>query len=189
MGIEKLKGSLLSEAHENVGVIESSAQAEAKAIIADEHARCMTMSEEAGTELVKLLEEQRSERLAWARLESKRIMAESKEDAIKNVLELFFDELVAARKGAEYKKFLARSAAAAVEEFGKDMTVHVLKGEKALLPNMKDVKVVEDLEGLGGLRADGPNGKIRLDFTLETLFETRRDGIRKQIYEKIFGAK
>jgi len=189
MGIEKLKGSLLSEAQGNVQAIESSAHTEAKAIIADEHARCMTIREEAGTELVRLLEEQRNERLAWARLESKRIIAESKEDAIKNVLEMFFEELEGARKGAEYKKFLARSAAAAVEEFGKETVIHVLKGEKTLLPGMKDVKVLDDLAGLGGLMAEGSGGRIRLDFTLETLFETRRDDIRKQIYDKIFGAK
>jgi vacuolar-type H+-ATPase subunit E/Vma4 len=49
--------------------------------------------------------------------------------------------------------------------------------------------VVDDLEALGGAIVESSDGKVMIDLTLETLFETRRDEIRKQVYEKLFGDK
>ena len=62
-----------------------------------------------------------------------------------------------------------------------------MKGDKSLIPALKGAKVVEDLHGFGGALLESADGKIRMDLTLETLFESRRDEIRKKIYEKLFG--
>jgi vacuolar-type H+-ATPase subunit E/Vma4 len=127
--------------------------------------------------------------LAWARLESKRIIAEAREDAIKSVLEDFFELLQKARKDKEYKRFMSTAIAQAATELGQTVTIHVLEGEKSLVPSVKGAKVVDDLEALGGAIVESSDGKVMIDLTLETLFETRRDEIRKQVYEKLFGDK
>ena len=85
-------------------------------------------------------------------------------------------------------EFLKKEVTKAVAELGKGSTVHVLKGEKKLLPKL-DAAVVEDLQGLGGAMVEGADGKIRMDLTLETLFDSRRDEIRKHISEKLFGGE
>lgn len=189
MGIEKLKGSLLSEAQEDAQKILDAAHAQAKAILDEERSKTASMKKEAEEDVVRLLDEQKNERLAWARLESKRINAEAGEDAIKNVLEDFFDALKGARKSPQYGKFLAGAVAAATAELGPGATVHVARGDKSLLPPLKDAKVVDDLPGLGGALVESADGKFRMNFTLETLFEARRDEVRKQVHEKLFGGK
>ena len=188
MGIEKLKGSLISEASEDARKIVDGAEAEAKAMLEAERSRKAAMRKEAEKDVERQLEEQRNERIAWARLESKRVMAEAREDAIKDVLADFFDALGSVRKSPEYKKYLNSSVSAALAELGSGSTVRVAKGDKALI-SAKGAKVVEDLEGLGGAVVETADGKIRIDLTLETMFESRRDDIRKSVYEKLFGGK
>lgn len=189
MGIEKLKGSLISEANEDARKITDEAQAQIKAMQEEERGRKASLKKETESEVERLLSEQRNERIAWARLESKRLLSEAREDAIKDVLEDFFDALGSARKSPEYKKFLNSSVAVAVAELGSGSVVHVLKGERALIQSPKGAKVVEDLEGLGGAMVESADGKIRIDLTLETQYESRKDEIRKQIYDRLFGGK
>jgi V/A-type H+-transporting ATPase subunit E len=189
MGIEKLKGSLLSEAKEDAQKIVDAAQAHVDSMLEEERSKRSAMKKEAERDVERLLGEQRNERIAWARLESRRIIAEAREDAIKNVLEDFFDSLGTARKSPEYKKFLGSAFSSSVSELGSGAVVHVAKGDRALLPSQKGVKVVEDLEGLGGLLAESADGKIRMDMTLETMFDSRRDEVRKQVHDKLFGGK
>jgi V/A-type H+/Na+-transporting ATPase subunit E len=189
MGIEKLKGSLISEASEDAKKIVDGAEAEVKGLLEEERARKASLKKEAEKDVARALEEQRNERIAWARLESKRLLSEAKEDAIKGVLEDFFESLGSVRKAPEYKKFLNSSVAAAVAELGAGSVVRVAKGDKALLSSLKGTKVSEDLEGLGGAMVESADGKIRIDLTLETQYESRKDDIRKQIYEKLFGGR
>ena len=93
MGIEKLKGSLTSEANEDAKKIVDSAEAEIKKMREEELGRKTSIKKEAEQNVEKLLVDQRNERIAWARLESKRVIAEAREDAIKGVIEIFFESL------------------------------------------------------------------------------------------------
>jgi vacuolar-type H+-ATPase subunit E/Vma4 len=189
MGIEKLKDSLLSEAGEDAQKIIRTAEEQAESMMEEERGKRSAMKQEAEAEVERMLAEQRNERLAWARLESKRVMSEAREDAIKNVLEEVFGALESCRKTPEYKRFLTKSVASAVAELGEGAVIHVVKGDKALLGTAKGARIVEDLEGLGGALVEASHGRMRIDFTLETQFESRRDDIRKRIYDRLFGDK
>jgi V/A-type H+/Na+-transporting ATPase subunit E len=188
MGIEKLKGSLLAEAQEDANKILASAHVQAKIIADEEHAKCSVISKEAEADVERLVVEQRNERLAWARLESRRILAEAREDAIKGVIDDFFGQLKGTRKSQQYRKFMASAVAKAAKELGAGVTVHIVKGDKSLLPALKDAKVIDDLKGLGGAIIESADGKFRIDLTLESLLDSRRDDVRKQVYEKLFGS-
>jgi V/A-type H+-transporting ATPase subunit E len=189
MGIEKLKGSLISEADEDAKRITAEAAAQAKAILDVERQAASALRKDAEKDVERQLEEQRNERVAWARLESKRLMAEAREDAIRDVLDDFAGALGSVRKAPEYKKFLNSAVASAVDEMGPGCVIRLVKGDKALLQGAKGAKVVEDLEGLGGAIVESPDGRIRIDLSLETQYESRKDDIRKKIYEKLFGGK
>lgn len=189
MGIERLKGSLISEAREEAEKITGAAREQADGITQAERSKCLAMRKDADASVKRLLDDLRGERIAWARLESKRIMAEAKEDAIKGVIDDFFEALEAARKSPEYKKYMAKSLNEAIAELGAGATIHVVKGDKALVASGKGARVVEDLDSVGGLLAESADGKIRMNFTLETLFEGYRDEVRKRVYDLLFGGK
>ena len=188
MEIEKLKGSLLSEANRDAQAIKNEATEKSKKMLEEERARLSSQKKEAEAEVERLLVDEKNERVAWARLESKRILAEAREDAIKNVIEDIFNELESVRKTAEYKKFIQKAANESASELGSKITIHVVKGDKALV-KVSGAKVIEDLDALGGIIAETADGKVRMDMTLETLFDNRRDEIRKTISDNIFGGK
>jgi len=189
MGIERLKGSLLSEAGNQAQRIVDEAEGKAEAMLEAERSRQAQARADAEKELEELLEDQRNEKLAWARLEAKRVRAEAEEDLIKASLDQVIDEMVAMRGGAEYKAFIKRAVEEGAAELGAGMTVHVLKGEKNLVPKLKSGKIAEDLQGLGGVLMESKEETVRVDFTLETMIETRRDDLRKAIHAKIFGGR
>jgi vacuolar-type H+-ATPase subunit E/Vma4 len=91
------------------------------------------------------------------------------------------------KKSPEYKKFLKDSVDRAVSELGDGSIIHLLKGDKENISKMKNVSIVEDLNGLGGAIVESSDGKVIVDLSLETLYELRKDDLRKQISEKLFG--
>ncbi len=185
MGIEKLTGSLVGEANQGASEIVKAAQSHVDQMLKDEQSKEDELKGKASAEVKARLEAQRNERLAWARLEAKRIMAEAREDAITNNLEGFFDALKDARKGASYKSFLEKSVAEAAKELGGG-TVHVAKSDSAILGKLHGCQVVADLEGLGGAIVESQDRSVRIDLRLETLFELKKDGLRKDVHDMLF---
>ncbi|MEM2909168.1 MAG: V-type ATP synthase subunit E [Candidatus Bilamarchaeaceae archaeon] len=185
MGIERLTSSLLKEAEqESVKIIES-AKWHVEEMVKEERKKEAEMRKKAEEEVKRLLEEQRTERLAWARLEGKRIIADAKEDAIRAAIDTIYESASEIRKTKEYATFLSKSVEEAVQELGGQAKVHVLKGEKKLLQKIK-AEVLENLEGLGGALVESADGKTVVDLRLETALELRSDALRREIAALLF---
>jgi vacuolar-type H+-ATPase subunit E/Vma4 len=187
MGIEKLTGSLIGEANKEAQEIVRTAEWHVEQMLKDERSKEEGLKERARAEVESRLGEQRNERLAWARLEAKRILAEAREDAITSNLEEFFAQLKEARKGAAYKSFLAGSVRKAASELGGKAIVHVAKQDMALVGKLPGCRVSGDLEGLGGAIVEAEDRSVRIDLRLETLFEIGRDALRKEVSDGLFG--
>lgn len=190
MGIERLTSSLLLEANNEAEQILKAAESHVQKMVAEERAKNEKLTKEAEGTVAKMLEARQNERIAWARLEAKRIIAEAREDAIKNVLEKFFETIGKMKKSKEYKAFLSKSVKSAVQELGgSGLTVHVCKGDRKLVPKSRGIRVVEDLTALGGAIVETKDKKVCLNLTLEMVFEAKRDDLRRQIADKLFGGK
>jgi len=190
MGIEKLTSSLLKDAQDEAAEIVKVAEGHVRQMKADERAKLVSLEKQAEAEVEKVLKEQRNERLAWARLEAKRLVSEAREDAINNAIDAIFSSLNELRKSKEYKDFVSKNVSAAVKELGGKITVHVVKADKNLLPKLpKGCKVAADLDALGGAILETQDGKMRIDLTLETLMELKRDELRKRISAELFTAE
>lgn len=187
MAIDKLTASLLADAKKEADEIVRTAEWHVNKMITEEKARKVVLMKAAEDEIAKRIKEHEKERIAWARLEAKRIIAEAREDAIKATFEDFFSLLTDVRKSRIYGEFMKRILNNALKEIDKgDATVHVVKGDRKFINGFKG-KVVEDLDCMGGLIVETNNGKVRVNMTLESLFETKRDVLRKSIYEGLFG--
>jgi len=188
MGIERLTSSLIKEADDEAAKIVEAAKWHVKKMKEDERSKRSTLRNEAEKEIEKLLSEQKNERLAWARLEAKRVTAEAREDAINSAIDDLFSSLKEVKKSKEYKDFLSKSVSAAVKELGGvKLTIRVSKEDKKLLSKLpKSCKVANNLDSLGGAVIETQDGKMKVDLTLETLFELRRDELRKMIAAKLF---
>jgi vacuolar-type H+-ATPase subunit E/Vma4 len=186
MGIEKLTGSLVDEAQRESREIVKTAQWHVDKMVKEEKAKESLYKADAKSQVESRLAEQKNERLAWARLEAKRILAESKEDAISNSLEGFFEELKGIQKTTIYKAFLKRAVEDALAELGGKPIVHTVKGDLTI-SKIRGVKTVSDLSGLGGAIVESSDSSVRIDLRMETIFELQRDALRKEVYGKLFG--
>lgn len=185
MGLEKITSSLLKEGEEEANKIVETAKWHVSKMLEEERAREKELRASAESEVKKILEDQKNERLAWARLEAKRVAAEAREDAIKKALDEIYDLAPSLRKSEEYATYLSKKVAEAVSEVGEGAVVHVVKGDKKLLSKIK-AAVQEDLDALGGAIVESADGKMRVDLRLETLFEMRSDELRRKLAEALF---
>ncbi len=187
MGFEKLRESLITRADADAAKIIADAELKASELSVSEKSTATAISDIAASEAKTSLDLKSKERLAWARLEAKRILSEAREDAVSNSFDLFVEELTNLKKSAEYKSFIRTSVDRALTHAGSGAIIHVLKGEKDLVPKSKEITISEDLSGFGGVIVESADGTVFLDLTLETLIEMRRDDLRKEISAKLFG--
>ncbi len=189
MGIDRLTTSLLAEAKKQAEEITKAADWHLEKMLTEEKAKRAILLKKAEEDAMQLIEEQRKERLAWASLEAKRIISEAREDAIKSILEDLFTMLEDISKKSEYKDFLKRTTVQALGELKSDrLVLHCKKEDKAIVQTLvKDsTEIEDDLNSLGGFILETADGKIRLNLTLESVFETKREDLRKLIYQKLF---
>jgi vacuolar-type H+-ATPase subunit E/Vma4 len=74
----------------------------------------------------------------------------------------------------------------AVEELGGKTVVRCIKSDTPILGKLANVKLESDLEGLGGAIVEVEDGTVRIDLRIETLYDIKRDSMRKDVYDKIF---
>lgn len=189
MGIDTLTTSLLEEAQKKAHAIVASAQSSVEKMYGEENAKRALLLKYADEEVRHLLDETKRERIAWARLEAKRILSEAKEEVIRGVLDDFFTLLSKVRKNSAYKDFMCRSLEKAISELKShgisDFVIYCSKDDKGMLADVK-ARIVPTLDSFGGIIAESGNGNVRIDLTLEALFETKRDELRSLVYEKLF---
>jgi len=187
MGIEKLTGSLIGEANREAKEIVKTAEWHVEQMLKEERSKEDGLKQRAQQEVNSRLADQRNERLAWARLEAKRMIAEAREDAISSNLEDFFSVLKEVRKSSAYKSFLEKSVLMAVEELGGKAVVRCVKSDSPILGKLTNIRLESTLEALGGAVVEAEDGTVRIDLRIETLYDIKRDALRKDVYDKIFG--
>ena len=188
MGIDRLTTSLLAEAKRQAEDIVKTAEGHLDKMLMEEKAKRAILLKKAEEDAMQLIDEQRKERIASSRLEAKRILNEAKEDAIKAVLEDLYAMLDGISKKPNYKDFLKRTIASALAEMNStDLILHCKKEDKAVIQTLVgNAKIYEDVNAFGGFILESSDGKVRLNLTLESLFESKRDDLRKMVYQKLF---
>lgn len=186
MGVDRVTSSLLADAKKEAEEIVKAAEWHVAQMTKEEKAKRPLLFKSAEDEVAKLMNEKERERIAWARLEAKRTIYEAREDAIKSVTDEFFSLLKDVRQHKNYVGFMKRCLSEALNEIGtKEVTVHVGKGDKKCLSSYTG-KVLEDLDRFGGLIIESADHKVRVNMTVEELFELKRDGFRKKIFDELF---
>jgi V/A-type H+-transporting ATPase subunit E len=186
MDIGRLTSGILEEARAEAKAISDEAAQEKRKVLAEEKKRVSLLLKGAETEAESFVAAQERERIAWAKLEAKKLSGEAREAIVREAMDKLYKEFSSFRKSGKYAAFLKERVAEALEELSvPNPTVHVCKGDSALLGGAS-AQVKEDLPGMGGTIVESKDGSVRVDYTLETLFEEKRDFLRKKVYEKMF---
>jgi len=187
MTMNKLISSLVSDSKSEAEGIIKSAESDVERFLAEEKAKRAILLREADSECGLMLSEQKRERIAWARLEGRRILAEAKEDAIIATLGSMYEMLAELKKSSAYGNFVKEAIARAVAELSNEdeLVLHIAKGDKKYAGKFKG-EVLEDLDAVGGVLVERADGKVCVNLTLESVLEARKDDLRKKIYETLF---
>lgn len=185
-GIGHLTADILAEARKEAKAITDAAEAEKKSFLKEEQKRVSETLSSSEKEADAFVAAQQRERIAWAKLEAKKISGEARESIIKDAMDSVYGKLSNFRKEKEYPKFLNERVKSGLQELAvQKPVVHVCKGDKKLLKGVSAV-VSEGLPGMGGAIVESQDGSVRVDCTLETLFEEKKELLRKTLYAKLF---
>lgn len=186
MGIDHLTADILAEARKEAKAITDVAEAEKKKALDEEKQKVKELLSKARKEADDFVTAQRRERIAWAKLEAKKIEGEARESVVTGAMDSFYKSLDTFRKSKQYEKFLnERIKAATIEIMTKTHIVRICKGDKKLLKGFTGT-VREDLTGMGGAIVLSPDETVQVNCTLEGFFEEKRELLRKKVYERMF---
>ncbi|MBN2122621.1 V-type ATP synthase subunit E [Candidatus Micrarchaeota archaeon] len=186
MDIGRLTSGILAEARAEAKAITDAAKAEKSRTLDEEKRKVSLMLAGAEEEAGRFVAAQERERIAWAKLEAKKISGEAREFVVRDAMDILYKQLASFRRDARYGNFLNARVASAIRELSTPKpVVHICRGDSKLLKGV-NAKVVEDLSGMGGAIVESADGSVRVDYTLETLFEDKRELLRKKVYERMF---
>jgi len=126
------------------------------------------------------------ERINAANLEASKLISEAKDEAVRQSLSLVWEKYSQSCNSSSYKQKLKQWATSAIQELG--ISGAVLRSnsrDKSTLSSL-GFKTGDALDCVGGVRAESKDGKIMVDYTLESQFESKKEELAIEIYSSLF---
>jgi V/A-type H+/Na+-transporting ATPase subunit E len=190
MGLEEMLNSIRTDTEAQHARTISDAKAEAEKIISEARQRAQAIIEQRRIQSQKELQEERLRSIASARLEAKRRLLTAKDEVLRKYEDEAFRYLKDFAKSSMYEDFLFKMVNDGVAKIGAGAIVQVNPSDKKLLENssMGDFQISEKtIDSIGGAIISSQDGKRRVDNTLESIFEERKDDLTLQLSDQIFG--
>lgn len=194
MGLDDMLTTIKSDTEAQSSKIISDAKAQSDTIIADAKKRADSIISQGAQQSQRDVEEERMRLLASARLEANRRLLEARDEVLKGYEEQASGYLSDFPNSPEYKDFFVRMLIDGVSKIGDDAVVQINPRDKQLLkdPRLKQLKVQvsqDPLNSIGGVVIYSKDGKRRVDNTIESIFNDRKDELRLKLTEQVFGNK
>ena len=126
-----------------------------------------------------------SERMTSAKLSAKKIVDEAREEAVESCIAQLWAQFRSDSLKRNYPSLLDRLVREGVRELGtKDATVYVRDEDKGMVSGYRTAKLPAGFSG--GAILESPDGKVRVDKTLEEVFAQKKSALRKQVYDKLY---
>ncbi len=190
MSLEQLCVEIEDRSSEQAAAQIKAAEDAAKRIVEAAKASAQAILEAARDEARAFSEAEGRERMAAARLEASRAMGEARDEAVRQCVAAAWEFYRAMPRRAGYGVRLRSWAKKALEEL--DTPGAVLRANHADLNILRSAgfKVAASpIECSGGVRAETRDGRIAVDYTLEALFERKREDLLHQIHQQLFSAE
>lgn len=189
-GVDRIIERIKKESEAKVKEILDSASNEAENIRKRNEKETKKMVEKIEQEYEKEASVIRNTIISGAKMESKRIQLQAREDVINDCFRRSEKKLVN-MEGKEYEKFLNRSIREGFDIVGKNAVAGSAEKDSGIVKKIVSVlNVAVDEKGLataGGVVIKSKDGKIRVDNTFEGIFSRNKDVLRKDVAEILFG--
>ena len=189
-GIDRIIERIKKEAEAKVKEILDSVSNEAKNIRKRNEKETRKMVEKIKQEYEKEIMVIRNTVISGAKIESKRIQLDAREDIINECFRRS-EKKLANIEGKEYEKFLNRSIKEGGDIIGKNAVAGCTEKDSGIVKKIASVlNIAVDekfLNSTGGVVIKSANEKIRVDNTFEGILSRNRDVLRKEVAEILFG--
>ena len=129
----------------------------------------------------------RSRENSLIELNANRIIDDRKKELIHSALQKVMESSDKLRKSKDYPKILKKMADESRKILGKTCRIYVFKEDMELLVG-EDVSELKSQKRIrGGLLGVSSDGKMELDLTFDTIFQSERENIESILAEKIKG--
>ncbi len=185
MSLEKVKNDLLSGADAEAQTLERQADEDTRQILAAAHAEAKKKIDE----LRQLGEEEAKRKdaeLSAAKMKANKILAESREAAVRAVLDGVRSELHALAKSPAYPTALEKLAKQALKEIGSGAVLTGRAADAKLLAKLAPVADAP-IETMGGCVALSADGRLWANNTFEALLEENEAELKEKIFRELFG--
>lgn len=184
MGLEKVKQDILEKAQREADEILAAAAAEARAIMksaekqAQEYGKSLAEEGDRTAELMKRRE------VASAELEMQKQMLTAKNELIESAFGQVREKL--RLRGEKAREADVKSLLNAASQ---EMDVAVVRccSRDARFVEGSGLKVAKDDALLGGIIAESPDGKLRVDYSYDTLLGQVKAKVLSDVAKKLFG--
>ena len=179
MPLERLVEEIRERNAHDIAEETKRAEAEKARIDQDRAQRIRKIEEEIAQHSAIDIQRERVQRLAAAKLASRKGIFEAKENRGRQTLMEVQRRLAEFTQSDEYAALLRRMYAFAASELGTDLRVSGRREDAALLRSVaRKGFVAEPVATSGGLVAETPDGARRLNLTFEELLRQREDRVR-----------
>jgi vacuolar-type H+-ATPase subunit E/Vma4 len=179
MSLENLVGEIRRRAETELQTEQQRLATETARITADRDGRVKEIRETAQKSAEAEGQRERAQRIAAARLASRKLAYEAKERQMADALAQSKTLLKAYTADPEYPQALKRMMAFATDQLGKSIKVYGRAEDAAVLKSAAG-RAFDDRTApiLGGLIAETPDGNRRLNLSFDELLRLREDRLR-----------
>ncbi|MCX8174863.1 MAG: V-type ATP synthase subunit E family protein [Candidatus Micrarchaeota archaeon] len=187
MGFEELAAELQKQAEAEGKRLLASAEKNAKKAEEEAEAKADEMLRAARKEAQSYVKQESAERLTSAKLSAKKIIDEARDDAVEASLEQVWGAFKSSSLRKEnYPAILRRLIEEGVRELGaRQAIVYVRDSDLPLVSGYRTARLPAEYSG--GAIVESEDGKIRVNKTLGEVFAQAKAGLRKKIYDRLFG--
>ncbi len=183
--LDDIKKKLVLEAKKEGEALVRKAEEQVEQELLKEREKGEQRVEKAIEKAKEIIENEKREKMSFARLETKRILLKAKDQKIREVIDKLIEKIKAFTKTKKYPPILKKLIKKGMEEVGKkSVIIHVKKGDKKHIKMKATIK--EDANILGGVIIESKDGTIISDMSFDTILENSLEEIRREIYKEMF---
>ncbi len=189
MGLEELEKQLMVDAKKESETTLSKATQEKEKIIAAALEKKKQIFAQAKNSAQELSQKERNERISAANLRAAQMIDEKKNEIVDLGLQQVWQELIELIDSKDYQKLLKKLIAEGEKELGKQCIVFVNKKDFADAKKISLNVSKSPIEIAGGAIIATKDEKVRVNNSLEAIFEQNKENIRREIFNELFLAK
>jgi vacuolar-type H+-ATPase subunit E/Vma4 len=179
MSLELLVAEIRAQGERELTAESQKFEAEKARLLDDRTQRVAAVQNDLRTRSEAESRRERAQRIAGARMQSRKLEYEAQERAMNDSLGAVRDLLSKFTRGDEYPEVLRRMYALATDELGSDLHVSGRAEDAALLKPLAGRSFdPTPAPILGGLIAETPDGARRLTLSFDELLRLREDRVR-----------